>query len=391
MVSYERRGRKGFTLVEMLVSVAVLVLILTFTAQMMNSTMISTGLSGKHVDTDSEARMVFDRMSKDFAGMPQRKDIDFVFAKQAGPSATTGSSDEMFFYSEAPAYYPTGNAALFVTPDPKSSMSLVGYYVNPGIANSGTNGVPPAYCLQRLSRGLTWDGNIPAGTGPGSMSFLTFPGGGATYSPFLASTLSGGFSGVGAAPSYSGTDSDFDVLANEVLRMEFCFQVKDLRVPGQAGTAYSNYPVAQWGVATANRTVISSTDPPLTTGSNTAGDRWYNAVSNRAYVCTNSSSASASWAPNGMADVRAIVVAIAILDSNSRKIMTPAQLGNAAMNLPDFQEPSLSAATSPTLMATAWQSALNKTNPTFASTAVIPSAAAAQIRVYQRYFSLNNF
>jgi prepilin-type N-terminal cleavage/methylation domain-containing protein len=105
-VSSTEARRQAFTLVEMLVSVAVLVLILVFTAQMMNSTTISTGLSNKHGDADSQARMVFDRIARDFAGMPQRQDVDFLFEKQQSGNASTVSNDEIFFYSQAPAFTP---------------------------------------------------------------------------------------------------------------------------------------------------------------------------------------------------------------------------------------------------------------------------------------------
>jgi uncharacterized protein (TIGR02599 family) len=123
------KNRTAFTLVEMLVSVAVLVLLMTFVAQMMNSTMLSTTLSGKHVDTDGEARLVFDRMAVDFGRMFRRNDVDYIFSKQPDPNnpnslgATSGSSDEMFFYSEAPAYF----AAPISGTNYNSSVALTGY------------------------------------------------------------------------------------------------------------------------------------------------------------------------------------------------------------------------------------------------------------------------
>jgi hypothetical protein len=386
----------------MLVSVAVLTLILVFTSQLMNSTAISTGMSGRHVDSDSQARAVFDRMSRDFAAMPQRKDLDFLFAKQNGGGAV-GASDKMFFYSEAPAYYPTTNPLLFPAAstgtDPKSSLALIGYYVNPGINNTGAPVAPPAYCLQRLARGLTWDAQVPSNS-PGGISFLTFQPGLATDTPYPATTISGAFGGIGSGPTYSGTgDPDYDVLSSEVFRMEFCFQVKDLRVPGQAGKAYSNYPVAYCAAPNSRTLAINQPADPPTTGANVVGDRWYNALDNRAYLCTSSSSASGNsgpetWAPIGMSDVSAIVVAIAILDTNTRKILTPSQIAAAAAGLVDFPEPppsATAASVTPTFMATTWQSALDASSPSFAAQTGIPATAAGQVRVYQRYFYLNNF
>jgi len=386
--------KSGFTLVEMLVSVAVMVLILTFIAQLMDSVTLSTGLSGRHVDADNQARTVFDRMSNDFADMPQRKDMDFLFEKPTATGMGADLSGKMFFYSEAPAFIGLSNSSLFPAPsgngaaaDPKSSLALIGYCINTGIANAGVN-TPPPYCLQRLSKLMTWDGNFPASNGYGGIAFLTFPTGSNT--PFLATTLAGNpatATAVGNAPNYSGTDPGFDVLSSEVFRMEFCFQVKDLSVPGRIGVAYSNYPIAQCGSAGTNKTTLQSGDPPAVGGS--AGDRWYNTADNRAFICTNATSSSATWAPNGLADVNAIVVAIAILDSNTRKVITPAQIQSAAARLSDFAEPTAPSATA-TLMETNWEAAVNQASPSFASVAGIPTAAAGQIRIYQRYFFLNN-
>lgn len=375
-----RDSERGFTIVEMLVSVAVFVMILTFVAQMVNSTAISTGLSNKRSDADGQARLIFDRMASDFAGMPKRKDVDFIFSKQVG-------NDKMFFYSEAPAYSAT-NATWYPAPgqpDPKSSVALIGYSVNTGNDNTNSGITPPPYCLQRLGKGLTWDAN----NGFGGIAFLTFPSNIISpYSPLSQTTLAGNSytsTAIGTAPVYNGTDPDFDVLANQVFRMEFCFQVKDLRVAGQVGTAYSNYPIAVNGNNPLSNIHTSDPDP---TSSATTGDRWYNKSDNRAFVCTNGTSSASTWVSNGMADVTAIVVAIAVLDSNSRKIVTSTELASAVTNLTDFPDQTPTADVD--LMATTWQKALYKTSPTFAAITGLPVQDAGQIRIYQRYFYLNN-
>ena len=77
---------------------------------------------------------------------------------------------------------------------------------------------------------------------------------------------------------------------------------------------------------------------------------------------------------NGMADVSAIVVAIAVLDTKSRAIVPANALTNAAGQLED------SGTAAP---ATLWQKDLTTGN------LGLPAAAAAQIRVYQRFFYLN--
>src|SRR6476660_1712264 len=88
----------AFTLAEMLVAVAVLSLFLLFVVHLTDSTTTTTTNSSKHMDADSHARMIFDRMAIDFDKMLKRPDVDYVFLKQPG-------NDAMWFYSEAPAYF----------------------------------------------------------------------------------------------------------------------------------------------------------------------------------------------------------------------------------------------------------------------------------------------
>lgn len=378
------KSAAAFTLVEMLVSVAVLILIMVFVSQMMNSTLLSTTASGKHEDADGQARLVFDRMAEDFGRMPRRTDVDFIFSKQPDPSLIvtgSGSSDKMFFYTEASGYYNTT-----VSGSNRSSVALAGYCIN----TSGTNPLLPAYSLLRLCKGLSWDASLPA-NGPGGMLFLTSPSPSAT--PFPASSLPGAptqpnWNGaIGFNPTYNGTDlTDYDLLSNAVLRLEFCFEVKDLTNPSSPATAYSNYPIAHFSSGSNQGTHMAAPGP----GSGIVGDRWYDTSNNRAYLCTSVNGTVPYWTPNGMSDVTAIIVAIAILDTNSRKLV-PNQLAAISSDLPDPTENQLQLSGSgPQLMAEQWQGALNATSPTFASTAGIPIPVASQIRVYQRFFYLNN-
>jgi hypothetical protein len=410
--------RAAFTIVEMLVSVAVLVLIMTFIGQMMSSVSLSTTLSTKHIDTDNQARLVFDRMANDFAGMPHRKDVDFIFAKVAGSQGSTDGSDKMFFYSEAPALFSSSNTALYPdtntsSADPKSCVALVGYVINTGSNNTDSNIAPPPYCLQRLSKGLTWDSSFPP-DGPGGISFLTFVPGGyqgsGLMTPLPSTTLSGTFDAVGQPPDYAGADPSFDVLGSQVFRMEFCFEVKDLTVPNQVATVYSQYPVAVFSdeangtSSTGNKTTDEASDPPTTSYHGVVGDRWYNTQANRSFVLTNliplnpsttvitgPTTGTPVWTPNGLADATAIVVAIAVIDTNSRKILSQTDLMNAATYLSDFNNGTEPSPPSPTveLMAHNWQNTLNQEN--FASETGLPTTAASQIRVYQRFFYLNNY
>jgi prepilin-type N-terminal cleavage/methylation domain-containing protein len=261
MISRRNSPVRAFTLVEMLVSMAVLVLLILMVAQIMNGATKTTGTSRQRLDADSEARMVFDRMASDFARLVNRKDVDFLF--------TPGANDQLFFFSEAPAVTPTSAT----TADPAQPVALVGYRINPD------------YQLERLGKGLTWGGTPPDG-----MVFLTYPPSagavaGATPTPTPApdinSTLKGAaFSPIITAASGSA-NSAYHVIGENVFRLEFSFLLKpytDLNGVLQAA-AYSSEP-------------FNATHP--------AGNR--NGI--------------------GLSDVQAIVVTLALMDGRSRKLVS---------------------------------------------------------------------
>ena len=53
------------------------VIIIFMFAQLMTSATAVTRTAHKHIDTDTQARVVFDRMALDFAQMLKRTDIDY--------------------------------------------------------------------------------------------------------------------------------------------------------------------------------------------------------------------------------------------------------------------------------------------------------------------------
>ena len=76
-------------------------------------------------------------------------------------------------------------------------------------------------------------------------------------------------------------------------------------------------------------------------------------------------------------DASAIVVAVAVIDSKSRVLLTDAQLASIATSLPDY-----SAGWGPGELVSHWQAALD-------STSNLPRAAISGIRLYERYFYLS--
>src|SRR5213075_3207644 len=139
-----RRTRGGFTLVELLVSVVVLVIVIFMVSQLMSSTSAVTRTGNKHIDTDTQARVVFDRMALDFAQMVKRTDVDYYVKQRSGYNGHGNGhgcgqgkngdkgSDQLAFFSHVPAYNP--DPSTYSTTK-QSPISLVAYRVNE--SNSG--------------------------------------------------------------------------------------------------------------------------------------------------------------------------------------------------------------------------------------------------------------
>jgi len=356
-----RRG--SFTLVELLVAITVLSFLILIVTEVIDGTTKVIASSNKRQDADDQARMTLDRIGIDIVNVVRRADLDAVFPKQAG-------NDKLFFYSEAPAYFDSSNASLFPgasASDPKNILSLIGYHIN------------SAYQLERLGIGLTWDGKA-TGSQPGSAVYLSRLNG--VLDP--ASTVAGNWPAlVGSAPEYSGTDaassSYWQVFSTQVFRLETCFLLKD-------GTL-SIVPVLNPAATTNN---LGASAPPLVTSDSSAGystgSRWFDTAAQRGYVCVDNTKGAAVWNAIGTQDLTAVVVAIALLDDASRKIVTTSQLGAAVRALPDAAASAL-VATPPHLMKKTWQAIVQA--PSFAAAAGLSPEAASRIRIYQRYFYLN--
>src|SRR5881296_4665403 len=156
-----RVTRGGFTLTELLVSIVVLIIITLMLTQLMTTSSAITRTAHKHIDTDTQARVVFDRMALDFAQMLKRSDVDYYLKQKAGYNGhgnghgwghtrtTDLGSDQIAFFSQVPGYNSTGSSF-------QSPISLVAYRVNQDDANASTD---PAYLkLQRMGKALLWNG-----------------------------------------------------------------------------------------------------------------------------------------------------------------------------------------------------------------------------------------
>ncbi|GAT32322.1 type IV pilin N-term methylation site GFxxxE [Terrimicrobium sacchariphilum] len=285
------RRSGGFTLIEILVATAVLIILVAMVASIVQSGNTVISSSRKHLSADSQAREVFGQFGMDLARMPRRLDLDVL---------TSSSNNAIFFYSEAPGFQSTTDTRQF------NKLSLVGYRVNDKAQ------------LERLGKGLNWE-NQP---------FLTFSTQPLTTNatPLPASTIAGAWgSTVGSSPAYgNGTDDNYHLLADGVFRIYYCFQTTN-------GT-FTKTPVA-----------------------------------------------TAMTGPLG--DATSLILTLAILDEDSRKIATDSSKLASALPEPDLSNGKLPAET--------WQSAVDNVDK-FAQDAGIPTAAASRVRIYQRSFPLTS-
>jgi prepilin-type N-terminal cleavage/methylation domain-containing protein len=113
---------RGFTLLEMLVALAVLSMVVLLLFQTIGATSSSSAMMKRRLDMDAEARSIFDRMDADITSMVIRQDVDTLFLglPQDG-SGGVDRNDQFYFYSQAPGY--SGSTGGL------SPLSMVGYMV----------------------------------------------------------------------------------------------------------------------------------------------------------------------------------------------------------------------------------------------------------------------
>jgi hypothetical protein len=333
-------SRSSFTLVEMLTAIVVLSLLMAMIFSMLESMLKISDSTSRGADSSIEAKQVLDRIGADINAMLIRSDVDQFYYSG---DASAYENDKMFFYSQQTGFFDSGVSTNYQSP-----VSLIGYRIN-----TTDTGVP---VLERLTRGLICDLGIdPVGgsimdpnntTGP--LVHLTFPArtSAATFSAATDGMITkvwgsgeasytgiGQYGDVGSSPFDNGSSPYYGIVGPDVFRFQVCFLL-------QNGTFSLN----------------------------------------PGYI--NSAPSSA-----GIGNTVAIVVAIAVLDSKSRKLVQASKWNNLIAALPN---PTATAGVVPAngLMDSVWNSALNSQS-TFLTTSGIPVAAASHIKVYQRYYYLN--
>jgi len=320
--------RSGFTLIEILTAVTVLTLMLLMVNQLVSSAAAVMSASGKHLDADTQARLIFNRMAVDFSGMMKRTDVDYSTFKNAMTSnaqdgtdtGNTSHNDQLAFYSETHGYF---SGTIQPAGTSKADLSLVAYMVAPVDSNGSLDTAAGTPVLQRLGKGLGWE---PDTSGAGAWSNVAY----------LPATL---VSGSNARwPSLFTTttalDPDYRSVGDLVFRMEYTYLLKP--------------------TSTAPATLS------ITPFYNTSGHTTV----------------------NGFKDVAAIVVTIAMLDNSSRLLVKNYAnlISGSATTFPD--------AVNGATPAAAWNANVN--SATFTTAAGIPKTAASAVHVYERYFYLNS-
>jgi prepilin-type N-terminal cleavage/methylation domain-containing protein len=211
---------RAFTLVEMLISIVVLALLILIFTQVINTAATIMRPANKHIDTDTQARAILDRMALDFGRMLKRTDVDYYIKQPVkynghgnghgyGKKLPTGQqgSDQIAFFSQVPGYYPTGYPT-----GSQSPLSLVAYRINEDSTSA-------AYLkLERMGKGLLWNG-VDNSNQPTTYQYYNSP---IVFLPLLISDR-----WPPAADGSTEANADYEVVGPQVLRFEYYYLLKN--------------------------------------------------------------------------------------------------------------------------------------------------------------------
>jgi prepilin-type N-terminal cleavage/methylation domain-containing protein len=346
----QRGCSRGFTLAELLVSMFVVTIIILMVAQLMTSATAITRTGNKHIDTDSQARVVLDRMALDFAQMLKRTDVDYYLKQRTnynghgnghgwgqGHNGDVGS-DQIAFFSQIPGYNPD---PLQYLPARQSPLSLVAYRVN---QSSSSN---PAYGkLERMAKGLVWnavDTNTNQNTAKYPIVFLpqTIAGIGRPWAPAINNDNN----------ANNSIDQNYEVIGPGVFRLEYYYLLKNGRV--------TDWPWDRWDMP--NQLTISSPQNI------------------------------------GLTQVESIAVAIAVIDPAAGALVnavSPDRLLDLASDMADFKNANGRGVGAQKIgdLEYQWKGVVESVAQTGLTPSGLPfpQEAAKSIRIYNRYFDLKS-
>jgi type II secretory pathway component PulJ len=343
------RTSNAFTLIELLISLAVTAMIILMVAQLMNSATAVTRTSSKHIDTDSQARAVLDRMALDFGRMLKRTDVDYYIKQPttkykghdplkghgSGKKLQSGQqlNDQIAFFSQVPGYSPPPGGA-------QSPVSLVAYRVNNYSSSKSY------LTLERMGKSLLWNGVSNSTSANNNNPNIVYP------IVFLPGTIdaTGPWSAAvnnDTSNNQRSQDSDYETIGPQVFRFEYYYLLKNGKV----------------------------TDAP-----------WE----------TDAGHDSAWFQANGLIDIQAIAVAIAVIDPANRALIPTASLFEIADDMADFKTApgrGFGGAKKIGDMEIQWNEVVQSVASTgrTSDNSLVPAAAASAIRIYNRYIDLRNF
>ena len=204
-----RRGPRAcvraFTLIEVLVAIAILGLIVVLVAQIFNGSTAAISQNDKSMDALDAAQVVFQQVGLDISRMIQRDDVDYTFVKNAaGAAAHPAGNDVLSFYAQTSGLSSTG-APVNSSPRP---LSVVGYKIR-----TNANG------RQEFGYGaLQVDWTHPAAAGTVAFVLSAFSNGSQTQLFTAPNTL--------PDPEASPDVIPYTTLAPEVIRFEYSFVLK---------------------------------------------------------------------------------------------------------------------------------------------------------------------
>jgi hypothetical protein len=319
--------------------------------QLLNSAASITTLGQKQMDADSQTRQLLDRMAIDFAQMVKRSDVDYYLKSSATPPPTgvrnllQAGNDKIAFYSAVPGYYPSTGS--------QSPVSLVAYRIN--AQNK----------MERMGKGLVWNAVSTTDT---PVVFMPIPLASAlptleTPPPLPTPTPS-------PTPAWqevasTGSWSDSEVIGPQVFRFEYYYLLKGQTDPVNPATIYNPiFSDIPWDTRICSCPAAAATPTPTPTPPT---------------QCCHT-------APEGMQDVAAVVVTIAVIESRSKVLLTDAQITSLASQLIDWGDTTCATKaqwqTTPGALRTCWQSTLDGITS-------LPRPAISGIRVYERYLYLS--
>ena len=347
-----RRNRGAFTLMELLISTVILALLILIFSQVVNTAATTVRPANKHIDTDTQARVVLDRMALDFAKMLKRTDIDYYVKAPVGyknPNAHgqgkklqggQQGNDQIAFFSEVPGYYPSTAS--------QSPLSLVAYRINNKTSSR-------TYLqLERMGKGLLWNG-VSNQTNPNATYPIVFFPGQIKKEIDNQPGSNNPWAGPWAAAIYNDNtgksgDSDYEMIGPGVFRLEYFYVLKD-------GTT-SDVPQIK-----------------------------VNGASQWDFTKTLSANL------NAFSDVEAIGVVIAVIDPTSRALVYPDALFNLMSDMADFKNANGNGFGNPAKKIGDVENSWNLTVQSAARTGTaggdpFPPAAASAVRIYSRYFNI---